>query len=106
MASARRPRLDQIAELTRRIRLPLPAIEDAHLQVLAEGLQEAFDDLCERRPSTMATGNEPEVTTLLQARLNGLCEEDSLWGRLFGPWHVGRRASASMALIWKSALIS
>ncbi len=82
MASARRPRLDQVAELTRRIRLPLPAIKDTHLQVLAEGLQEAFDDLCERRPVTMATGNEPEVTTLLQTRLNGLCEEDSLWGRL------------------------
>ena len=81
-ASARRPRLDQIAELTRSIRLPLPPIEDAHLQILAEGVQEAFDDLCDRRPVTMATGNEPEVTTLLQTRLNELCDEDSLWGQL------------------------
>ena len=83
MASAHRPRLDPVAELTRRNRrLPLPAIKDTHLQVLAEGLREAFDDLCERRPVAMATGNEPEVTTLLQTRLNALCEEDSLWGRL------------------------
>lgn len=82
MASARRPRLDQVAELTRGIRLPLPAIEDEHLQIMAEGLQAAFDDLCERRPVTMAKGIEPEVTALLQTRLNGLCEEDSLWGRL------------------------
>ena len=40
-----RPRVDQVAELTRGLRLPLPAIADLHLQILAEGLREAFDDL-------------------------------------------------------------
>ena len=49
MASEGRPRLDKVGELTRGIRLPLPAIEDVHLRILAEGLQEAFDDLCVRR---------------------------------------------------------
>lgn len=82
MASAGRPRLDQVGELTRGIRLPLPAIEDVHLRILAEGLQEAFDDLCVRERVTMATGDEPEVTALLHARLNRLIDESLLWGQL------------------------
>ncbi len=82
MASAGRPRPDHVGELTRGIRLPLPAIEDVHLRILAEGLQEAFADLCDRKPAAMATGTEPEVTALLQARLNALIDENFLWGRL------------------------
>ena len=82
MASAVRPRRDQISELTRGIRLPLPAIADVHLQILAEGLQVAFDDLRVRKPATMATGDEPEVTALMEARLNKLIDEDLLWGQL------------------------
>ena len=82
MASAVEPRLDQIAELTRGTRLPMPAIADVHLQILAEGLREAFDDLHARVPTTMASGDEPEVTALLQARLNRLIDENLLWGQL------------------------
>ena len=80
--SAVRPRLDQVSELTRGIRLPLPAIADTHLQVLAEGLREAFDDLRVREPVVMASGDEPEVTALLEARLNRLIDENFLWGQL------------------------
>ena len=82
MASAVQPRLDQVAELTRGIRLPLPAIADVHLEILAEGLQEAFDDLRVRRPATVASGDEPEVTALMEARLNRLIDENLLWGQL------------------------
>ena len=82
MTSAVRPRLDQVAELTRDIRLPSPAVTDIHLQILAEGLREAFDDLREREPATMTSGDEPEVTAMLQARLNGLIKENSLWSQL------------------------
>ena len=74
--------LDQVAELTRGVRLPTPVITDVHLQILAEGLQDAFDDLRERQPATIASGNEPEVTALLQARLNRLITENSLWSHL------------------------
>lgn len=81
-ASRGRPRLDQVAELTRGIRLPRPAVADIHLQILAEGLREAFDDLCEREPAKMASGAEPEVTALLQARLNRPANEESLWSQL------------------------
>ena len=81
-ASRGRPRLDQVAELTRDIRLPRPAVADIHLQILAEGLREAFDDLCEREPAKMVSGAEPEVTALLQARLNRPAKEESLWSQL------------------------
>ena len=79
-----RPRPDQVAELTRGVRLPLPPIPEVHLEVLAEGLCEAFDDLRVREPVAVASGSEPEVTALMEARLNRLIEEDSLWGRLVG----------------------
>ena len=83
-----RPRYDQVAELTRGLRLPLAAIADDHLGVLAERLQRAFDDVRMHAPATVATNTEPEVTALMQARLNSLIHEDSLWGQLV--LYVGR----------------
>ena len=77
-----RPRPDQIAELTRGVRLPLAPIADEHLEILAEGLRQAFDDIRVHAPATVASGEEPEVTALMQARLNRLIHEDSLWRQL------------------------
>ena len=77
-----RPRHDQVAELTRAVRLPLAPIADDHLEILAEGLRQAFDDVRVSAPDTVATGDEPEVTALMQARLNGMTQEGSLWGQL------------------------
>ena len=86
--SAARPRYDQVAELTCGLRLPLAAIADDHLEILAERLQQAFNDVRMRAPATVAAGTEPEVTALMQARLNGLVHEDRLWGQLV--LYVGR----------------
>ena len=77
-----RPRYDQVAELTRGVRLPLAPIATDHLEILAEGLQKAFDDIRADAPDTVATGEEPEVTALMQARLNRLIHEEPLWGQL------------------------
>ena len=74
-----RPRHDQIAELTRGVRLPLAPIADEHLEILAEGLGRAFDDIRAHAPATVAMGEEPEVTALMQARLIRLIYEDTLW---------------------------
>ena len=79
---APRPRPDQVAELTRGLRLPLPAIADDHLEILAEGLRKAFGDLRTRKAEAIVTGTEPEVTALMEARLNRLIREDPLWGQL------------------------
>ena len=77
-----RPRHDQIAELTRGVRLPLAPIADEHLEILAEGLGRAFDDIRAHAPATVAMGEEPEVTALMQARLIRLIHEDTLWRQL------------------------
>jgi len=66
--------------LTRGVRLPLPPIAHEHLEVLAEGLWQAFDYLRVHAPDTVDTGEEPEVTALIHARLNKL--QDPLWRQL------------------------
>ena len=77
-----RPRVDQVAALTCGLRLPLEPIANDHLEVLAERLRQAFDDVRARAPSTVATGKESEVAALMQARLNRMIEEDPLWRQL------------------------
>ena len=77
-----RSRQDQVAELTRGVRLPLAPVADEHLQILAEKVQQAFADIRVHAPDTVAEGEEPEVTALMQARLNRLILEDTLWQQL------------------------
>lgn len=77
-----RSRPDQIAELTRGLQLPLPAVSGVHLDIIAEGLFQAFDDIRGQAPTVVAKGTEAEVTALLEARLNAMIELDPLWGQL------------------------
>ena len=85
---APRPRPDQVAELTRGLRLPLAAIADDHLEILAERMRQAFDEVRADYPNTVARGEEAEVTTLMQNRLNRLINKDPLWGQLV--CYIGR----------------
>lgn len=80
-SSALAPRPDQIAELTRGLALPLPAIDETYLQLIAEGIVQAFQDVRVHQASTIATGDEAEVTSLLVARLNRMIEEDQIFWR-------------------------
>ena len=105
-----RPRHDQVAELTRGVRLPLAPIAGDHLEILAEGLRTAFDGIRVDAPDTVAAGEEPEVTALMQARLNRLIDEEPLWGQLvlwvgrgtesisFDGSHLEKRPDLSIAL--------
>ncbi len=77
-----RPRPDQVAALTRGVRLPLAPIPGDFLEILAEALSQAFHDIRADSPQTVTTGNEPEVTALMQARLNEMINEDTLWRQL------------------------
>jgi hypothetical protein len=77
-----RPRPDQIGELTRGLQLPLPEIEAVHIEILAERLLRAFNDIRAQSPVTVDSGSEAEVTALMESRLNTLIEEDPLWGQL------------------------
>lgn len=76
------PRPDQIAELTRGIELPLAAIDDIHLHIIADGVAQAFEDIRRNAPETVTTGDEAEVTALLEARLNRKIEEYQIWRQL------------------------
>ncbi len=80
--SAIHPRVDQIGELTRGLSLPLDPIDGDHLQVIAEGLSRAFQEIQQAWPAIVATGSEAEVTALLVARLNSLIDHDIFWGQL------------------------
>jgi hypothetical protein len=80
--SAIRQRPDQISELTRGLELPLPEIQIDHLEIIAEGLLRAFNDIRASAPLTVASGNEAEVTALMEARLSSLIEQDPIWGQL------------------------
>lgn len=81
-ATSIRPRPDQIAELTRGLQLPLPEVSTVHLDIIAEGLLQAFGDILAQAPVAVASGSEAEVTALLEARLNAMIEAEPLWGQL------------------------
>lgn len=82
MSSALSPRPDQIAELTRGLALPLQAIDNLHLEVIVECLAHAFAAIRASAPGVVSTGDEAEVSALLQARLNAMIEDQPLWGQL------------------------
>ena len=77
-----RPRQDQVEALTSGLRLPLEPIPEEHLEVIAEGLRQAFDEARAHAPETVHTGTEPEVTALVEAQLNGAMAEHPLWRQL------------------------
>ena len=81
-STAIRPRPDQIAELTRGLHLPLPEFSSVHLEIIAEGVFDAFSAIRTQSPVTVASGTEAEVTALLQSSLNRRIEQDPLWGQL------------------------
>ena len=81
-SSAIHPRRDQIEELTRGLNLPLDPIDSDHLQIIAEGLTRAFDEIQQEWPVVVSTGSEAEVTALLVARLNSMIHQDVFWGQL------------------------
>lgn len=75
-------RPDQIAELTCNLDLPLAAIDDVFLHIIAVGVVEAFNDVRARAAAAVSTGGELEVTALLESRLNRMIDEDKVWRQL------------------------
>ncbi len=85
-------------------------MQDEHLLAIAEVLQRAFDQIRRDHPSEVAIGEEPAVTALLQARLNGLINQDAIWRQLvvsvgrgtesisFDGSHIERRPDLSIVL--------
>ena len=45
-------------------------MESEHLRAIAEALSQAFDNVQAADPNTVATGNEDNVTSLIESHLN------------------------------------
>ena len=80
LAPVTRP--DQIAELTRGLDLPLAAIDDIYLNVIADGIANAFQEIRKIAPATIVSGDEAEITALLETRLNAMIDADPMWRQL------------------------
>jgi hypothetical protein len=65
------PRPDQVAELTRGLRLPLPGLADAHLDVIFESILCSWRQLVEHHGHELLNKDENELNSLLQIHLNG-----------------------------------
>ncbi|MDQ7263644.1 hypothetical protein NM680_17740 [Paracoccus sp. PS-1] len=76
------PRPEQIDVLTRGIELPLTALHEEHLSLIADIVALAWDDLASNQAGTLATGSEAEINALLEASLSRLLDEDPLWAQL------------------------
>jgi hypothetical protein len=76
------PRPDQIAELTRGVRLPLPAIASPLLSVIATALRDSWDHLAAVHGTALYGKSEPELTALLQACLNNLRNDRRKFGQI------------------------
>lgn len=93
MSSARHPcRPEQVAALTRGRRLPLAALPETVLRVVAETLVRAWNDLATAHVGTLRHGDENEVSALMESRLNALREEAPCWETLAGGVSRGRES--------------
>ncbi|HVZ99667.1 MAG TPA: hypothetical protein VG841_05080 [Caulobacterales bacterium] len=90
--TAIRPRINQVEELTRGIPLPFAPLALAHLRLIAETLLTVWTSLLADQAETLASGDEPEVTALIETRLNKLTATDRSWSQIVV--HVARGAEA------------
>jgi hypothetical protein len=73
------PREDQVAELTRGQSLPLAPLHEEHLRCIAAVLVRAWNDLMAELRTSLLSGTEAELNSLMEIRLNALLEIDDLW---------------------------
>ena len=69
------PEYNQFAQfyaLVGSIRLPFEAMKTNHLRVIEDGLSQAFKNAQAEFPTTVATGKEDEVTSLIESHLKHL----------------------------------
>ena len=75
-------RSDQIAELTRGIKLPFEPLHKLHLSSIAELLVQAWSDLQGTQKKVLISGDEAEINALMETRLNLLIGKQSIWSTL------------------------
>lgn len=110
-----KPRPEQVAELTRNIKvLPLPPLHHLHLKLIVKILAKVWNELLTRCKNQIQIGDEPEVTTLVISVLNNLRDEIPEWKRLvncvcrtelfnYNSEHLEKRSDISIFLTKRSA---
>lgn len=73
---------DHLSELVRGQRLPLPAVDPVHIEIILELLQRAYEGIRKEHPETVACADEKNINCLMVARLNHLVGEDPLAGQM------------------------
>jgi len=76
------PRVDQVKELTRGLRLPMPPLAVIHLNIIVETIRIALLGLVGEHGGALAKKQEIELNALLQARLNGMRGVEKLFGQI------------------------
>jgi hypothetical protein len=74
-----RPRPNQIAELTNGENFPLPPVASYIMEIIAERILWAWEDLMSRHNDIISADEEPEITTLLESCLMNMRSSDKLW---------------------------
>ena len=76
------PRYEQIDELTRGLELPLLALHEEHVTLIAETIAQAFAELSLSQSAVLASGSEAEINALMETRLARMLDENPLWEQL------------------------
>jgi hypothetical protein len=70
--------IDLLNELVRGQTLPMPTLDSAHMEIILELLQKAYQEIKTEYPTRVATAPENAVNSLMVARLNHLIQDDPL----------------------------
>lgn len=74
MSSTQQPRVDQIAELTRALDIPLPSLDPEILELVVEAIAMTWNAVRNGYPVVVQNGDEAEISALLETMLNAdLC---------------------------------
>jgi len=76
------PRINQVKELTRGLKLPMPPVAAIHLDIIIETIRVALNELVAEHGSALVGKPEIELNALLQARLNGMRDAEKLFGQI------------------------
>jgi len=84
------PRLEQIAELTRGVKLPLPALDEDDLLIIIETLAKVWTEFLNH--SAIKLKSEAEITALIETHLNNsdFRKKERLWETLVSAAIRGR----------------
>jgi hypothetical protein len=73
---------NHLTELIRGQQMPLPALDESHLEIILELLHRAYVGIASDYPDEIATSDEKHLNGLMVSRLNHLVSDDPLAGLL------------------------